>query len=79
MWCLVVQNVYFCIVKTYIMEYGKLKELRKFRKITLKELSSQTGIDRNSLSKIENGKGNPTGDTLDKIVDALNIKIVFTL
>jgi transcriptional regulator with XRE-family HTH domain len=62
-----------------MMDYKRLKGIRKFKKITLKELSKQTGIHRNSLAKIENGLGNPTGETLDRIIKALDANIIISL
>ena len=56
------------------MDYKVLKEIRLLRKITLKELSKTTGINRNILSNIENGKCNPTVNRLEVILNALNCK-----
>jgi transcriptional regulator with XRE-family HTH domain len=61
------------------MELKNLRELRRFRKITIKHLVTLTGISRNTLSRIEQGKANPTVETLEKIESALNIKIIITL
>ncbi|AAT27831.1 Dam family site-specific DNA-(adenine-N6)-methyltransferase [[Mycoplasma] mobile] len=51
----------------------RLKELRKSKQISQKELSESTGIVREQISRIENGLVNPTLDTLHKISLALNI------
>ena len=47
--------------------------------MTLLELSRVTKIDRNSLSRIENGRGNPTVETLERIELALGITIKVVL
>ena len=44
------------------------KEFKEKRKITLDEVSSETGISRNTLSRIANSYGyNTTTDALDKM------------
>jgi transcriptional regulator with XRE-family HTH domain len=48
-----------------------MKEKRKQKKITLDQLSAITKISKGDLSKIENGKGNPTIKTYRKIAAAL--------
>lgn len=40
--------------------------------ITQEQLSKITGIDQGSLSKIENGEGNPTINKLKRIAKGLN-------
>ena len=57
------------------MNYNLLKQLRKEKKISLIKLSEMTGVSRNTLSCIENGKCNPTANTLETICNKLNIKI----
>lgn len=57
-------------------EIGKsIKDRRKFLKITQKELSDIVEVGLRSLVDIENGKGNPTIEQLNKILDALGLKI----
>jgi aspartate racemase len=50
-----------------------LKNIRTDLEITQDDLCQKLGIDRSYLSKIENGKINPTLDTILKIASALNI------
>ncbi len=38
------------------MENNRIKELRKIRNITLRELSADTGLDWSTISAIENGR-----------------------
>ena len=79
MFCLTERKLYICIPKRYIMDYKKLKELRRFRRISLKELSEMTGINRNTLSAIECGKCNPTVNRLEAIIGALDLQIIISL
>ena len=56
---------------------GKLiKEEMKRRGITQHSMSEKTGIWEGGLSTILNDKGNPTADTIERIVDALDYKLV---
>lgn len=50
-----------------------LKQLRKERKYTLKELASQTGVSISFLSQVERGKSNVTLESLKRISDALGV------
>lgn len=79
MLCFTERKVYICIPKRYIMDYKKLKELRKFRNVSLKELSDMTGINRNTLSSIECGRCNPTINRLEAIARALDLRIIISL
>ena len=42
------------------------------------ELSKATGIDQSDLSKIERGVANPSVNTLKRIADALDTKLIIT-
>jgi len=57
------------------MDLKQLKELRKYKKIKINELSKMTGISRNLISRIENGKGNPSFDNVQKIANALGLEL----
>lgn len=50
-----------------------LKELRKDRKLTLKELAEQTEVSISFLSQVERGKSSVTLESLKKIADALKV------
>lgn len=69
----------FCFNIVYIMELNKLKDIRKGRKITLKELSLMTKIGRGTLSRIESGIANPTHNNLEAIAKALGVRIEILL
>ncbi len=52
----------------------RLKEIRKYRKITQEQVAEFVGIETPSISNIENGKYFPTAENLDKILKILNVK-----
>lgn len=56
----------------------KIAEARKKKRMTQKNLSAITGIDKTSISKIEKGKINVTIETLDKICNAVGYELRFS-
>jgi DNA-binding Xre family transcriptional regulator len=59
---------------------ASLKQERKRRKMTLAQLSANTGIDQAALSRLENGKSvNPTFDTVFRIAGALGKVVLCSL
>lgn len=50
-----------------------LKNIRKERKLTLKDLAQQTGVSISFLSQVERGKSSVTLESLKKIADALGV------
>ena len=54
--------------------FGKtLREIRKRKKLTMKELAQKIGVSESLISQIETDKVSPAIDTLLKITDELNI------
>jgi len=53
----------------------KLRQRRKLRDLTLKEVSKNTGISLPFLSDIERGNANPSLTTLGKLANFYNISI----
>jgi len=53
----------------------KLKELRRSRGYTQQSLAEKADIDEKHLSRIENGKYFPTYNTLNKLLNALEVSI----
>lgn len=51
----------------------KMRELRKQKKITLKEVSEKTGLSISFLSQLENSKTSATLESLKKISEALGV------
>lgn len=54
---------------------GRIKELRRLRKMSQEQLSEKVGIDSKHLSRIEVGRGFPSLDTLEKITEALDVEM----
>lgn len=54
-----------------------LMTARKERDATQQEVADSAGIQQAELSRIENGLGNPTVDTLLKVLAALDLRLVF--
>lgn len=52
-----------------------IRDRRKFLDITQEELAEICSISLRSLVDLENGKGNPTVEQLDKILNALGLEI----
>lgn len=51
----------------------RIKEFRENRKYTQDKLAESVGIDPKHLSRIENGRNYPSLDTLEKILDSLDV------
>lgn len=54
---------------------GRIKELRRLRKMSQEQLSEKVGIDSKHLSRIEVGRGFPSLDTLEKIAGVLAVEM----
>ena len=52
-----------------------LKEARESRGLSLQDVSDRSGITRPSLSLLENGKGNPTLETIQKLANVLGLQL----
>lgn len=53
----------------------QLAELRRERGLTVRQLSSASGINPSNLSRLENGKYNAGIDTVNRICEALQASI----
>lgn len=53
-----------------------IKALRKKEKISQADLARMAGISKTTLNHIEQGKTDPKYSTIEKIINALNVKIV---
>jgi y4mF family transcriptional regulator len=63
-----------------LIEIGQtIRKRRKFLGIMQKDLSEITGISLRSLIDIETGKGNPSINQLNKILDALGLTLKLTV
>ncbi len=53
----------------------KIKALRKAKQLTQAELDEMVGLPKSSISKIENGKREPTANELVKIANCLGVSL----
>lgn len=54
---------------------NRLKELRKDKKLTLQQVSKETGVSVASLSSYENGNRNPKIETWQKLADYFDVTV----
>jgi len=55
------------------------KNVRRFRKqisVSQEELSFRTGFTRAYLSELENGRSNPTIQSLERLAEELNVSLI---
>ncbi|MDK7927078.1 MAG: helix-turn-helix transcriptional regulator [Staphylococcus simulans] len=58
------------------MKFGQnIKQIRKQRNLTQKQLADQIKISRSYLSDIENGNKNPSAKTVKKLADSLGLSV----
>jgi transcriptional regulator with XRE-family HTH domain len=55
---------------------ANLRRLRVAARLSLSELARTTGVGKATLSAIENGRGNPTVETLAALAGALGVPVV---
>ena len=53
----------------------RMNDARKSKGITQKELSERTGIAQGDISKLENGNGNPSVRTLQRLANAMGMTL----
>lgn len=51
----------------------KVKELRKRKGLSQEELAENSGLNSRTIQRIENGETEPTGESLKRISNALNV------
>ena len=61
------------------MELTQLRTIRKLHKISIKDLSKSTGINRDRISLIERGRVNPSFQTVEAIALAINAKVILSV
>ena len=57
----------------------EIKDRRKLLQITQEELAEISGVSLRSLKAIELGKGNPTVSQLNKVLEAIGLRIIIGL
>lgn len=65
------------MVKKDISKYvgGRIREIRKKRNLTQKELGEKIGVKHNTISSYENGTNEPEHDILFKLANVLDVSI----
>ncbi len=61
------------------MDLKKLKEIRLMRKISIKQVSKDTGINRDRISLIERGVVNPSFETVETIANSIGADILLII
>lgn len=56
-----------------------LKKVREERQLSLADVADRSGIDKSAISRIENGRGNPTFSTLLRLAGSVGKRIRFVL
>jgi predicted transcriptional regulator len=56
--------------------YERWKEFRKFNNASIQDVSMMTGISRNMISLFERGKASISVDKFEKMIEALDGKLV---
>ena len=59
------------------MNYNRLKELCRAKKITQFELAQRTGLSKTAISAILTGKSDPQSSSLEKIANALGVHVSY--
>ena len=54
---------------------GRVRGLRRERRLTLDELAEKSGVSRSMISLVERGRGNPTATVLDKLAAGLAVTL----
>jgi transcriptional regulator with XRE-family HTH domain len=54
---------------------GQVRELRKMRHLSQRQLAGRMQVPRTYISKIENGKAIPTLGSLERLADALQVDL----
>lgn len=54
---------------------SNVKRIRKSRKLSIDNIRELTGLSKSTISDLENGKTNPTNETLNKLAEALEVEI----
>lgn len=60
-----------------LLRFGqRMKEIRKYKELTLQNLEAVTGMHNSKISKIENGQVNVEFNTIARLAEALNVEIM---
>lgn len=57
----------------------RIRELRKAKKVTMKELGNIIGVAESTMSLYETGKRKPDPETLSRLADYFNVSVDYLL
>lgn len=57
----------------------RIRELRKAKKVTMKELGNMIGVAESTMSLYETGKRKPDPETLSRLADYFNVSVDYLL
>lgn len=57
----------------------RIRELRKTKKVTMKELGNMIGVAESTMSLYETGKRKPDPETLSRLADYFNVSVDYLL
>lgn len=55
---------------------SNIRTARKYQKLSQEQLAEKAGVDYRYIGFLEQGRGNPTLNSLDKVVNALNMDFI---
>lgn len=73
------QSEHIAIVRSGVLSMNRLKELRKEKKLTQKELAEKTDIPYRTLQRWENGESQIKPDKAQKLADFFGVSIAHLL
>lgn len=77
--CILKNNSYIGIKIGFIMHQNSLiqtiKERREMLQVTQETLAGLSGVGLRTLKQFESGKGNPTLQTLQKLIEVLGLEV----
>lgn len=62
-----------------MIDLTKLKEIRRQKKLKIYQVAKQSGLNKDTVSAIENGVGRPSLHSVEKVVIALGLRIEIML
>ncbi|MCK9470696.1 MAG: helix-turn-helix transcriptional regulator [Bacilli bacterium] len=52
-----------------------IRRIRNSRKLSIEDIRKVSGLSKSTISELENGKSNPTNETLNKLAEVLEVNI----
>jgi DNA-binding XRE family transcriptional regulator len=71
------EDFYKAAISGHLSVAEAVAAMRKISRLTQEEFAAHRGISVQALRQIENGRGNPTVETLDKIASIFGLQVGF--